>query len=50
VDRAQAGPGDRVLINQEGGGARQVFGLGPRDKLPIRSVIVGVVDDVVEPK
>jgi microcompartment protein CcmK/EutM len=49
VDRAQAGVGDRVLVNQEGNGARQVFGLSPKDKLPIRSVIVGVVDDASEP-
>jgi microcompartment protein CcmK/EutM len=45
VDRAQAGPGDTVLINQEGNGSRQM--LGTLDgKLPIRSVIVGVVDAV----
>lgn len=44
VDRANAGCGDLVLVNQEGNGARQVFGLGPKDKLPIRNVIVGVVD------
>lgn len=45
VDHAQAGVGDRVLVNQEGNGARQV--LGTLDgKLPIRSVIVGVVDAV----
>jgi microcompartment protein CcmK/EutM len=49
VDRANAGCGDRVLVNQEGNGARQVFGLSPKDKLPIRSVIVGVVDHVEEP-
>ena len=45
VDRVQAGVGDLVLVNQEGNGARQI--LGTIDgKLPIRSVIVGVVDDV----
>ncbi|MCB9557308.1 MAG: EutN/CcmL family microcompartment protein [Deltaproteobacteria bacterium] len=43
VDRVQAGPGDTVLVNQEGNGARQLFSI---DKLPIRSVIVGIVDDV----
>jgi microcompartment protein CcmK/EutM len=48
VDRANAGVGDTVLINQEGNGARQVFGMKPTDKLPIRSVIVGVVDEVEE--
>jgi microcompartment protein CcmK/EutM len=46
VDRAQAGVGDRVLVNAEGNGARQVFGLKPTDKLAIQDVIVGVVDAV----
>ncbi len=45
VDRVQAGVGDTVLVNQEGNGARQM--LGTIDgKLPIRSVIVGIVDEV----
>ncbi|NCQ59997.1 MAG: EutN/CcmL family microcompartment protein [Myxococcales bacterium] len=45
VDRVQAGTGDRVLVNQEGNGSRQM--LGTLDgKLPIRSVIIGIVDDV----
>ena len=45
VDRVQAGVGDRVIVNQEGNGSRQL--LGTIDgKLPIRSVIVGIVDDV----
>ncbi len=46
VDRAQGGVGDLVIVNQEGNGARQMFGLKPTDKLPIRSVIVGIVDHV----
>jgi ethanolamine utilization protein EutN len=46
VDRAQAGTGDLVLVNAEGGGARQMFGLKPTDKLAIQDVIVGVVDAV----
>lgn len=46
VDRAQAGTGDLVLVNAEGNGARQVFGLKPGDKLAIQDVIVGVVDSV----
>ena len=41
VDRVQAGEGDLVLVNSEGNGARQMFKAA---KLPIRSVIVGVVD------
>lgn len=45
VDRAQAGIGDTVLVNQEGNGSRQM--LGTIDgKLPIRSVIVGLVDEI----
>lgn len=49
VDRAQAGVGDTVIVNQEGNGARQM--LGTIDgKLPIRSVIVGVVDEVDVPR
>lgn len=38
-----AGEGDTVLVMREGGGVRQILG----DKtLPIRSLIVGVVDAV----
>ena len=46
VDRVQAGVGDLVLVNQEGSGARQILIGDPAGKLPIRSVIVGIVDDV----
>ncbi|MBL8605013.1 MAG: hypothetical protein JNK72_24000 [Myxococcales bacterium] len=49
VDRAQAGVGDTVLVNAEGTGARQMFGLKAADKLAIQDVIVGVVDDATEP-
>ena len=45
VDRAQAGIGDTVIINQEGNGSRQMLG-SIDGKLPIRSVIVGIVDAV----
>ncbi len=45
VDRVQAGVGDVVLVNQEGNGSRQLLGTVD-GKLPIRSVIVGVVDEV----
>jgi ethanolamine utilization protein EutN len=44
VDRVQAGPGDRVLVNSEGQGARQIMNMG--EQLPIRSLIVGIVDHV----
>jgi len=43
VDTAQAGPGDTVLVLDEGNGARQILGLDPG---AIRTVIVGVVDEV----
>jgi len=40
---SSAGQGDVVLVMREGGGVRQILG----DKtLPIRSIIVGVVDEV----
>lgn len=44
VDVARAGPGDTVLVIDEGNGARQILGLDPG---AIRAVIVGVVDDVM---
>lgn len=44
IDRVQAGPGDRVLVLTEGTGARQLLQQG--DVVPIRSVIVGIVDAV----
>ena len=43
VDTVDAGPGDRVLILDEGNGARQI--VGSKDA-PVRSVIVGIVDAV----
>ena len=47
VDRvSQAGEGDTVLVLREGSGIRQIFGLPKEAKLPIRSLIVGVVDQV----
>ena len=44
VDDAQAGPGDRVLVLTEGNGVRQILKQG--DQVPIRSMVVGVVDAV----
>ncbi len=44
VDRAQSGPGDRVLVMSEGNGVRQILDMGPI--VPIRSLIVAVVDHV----
>jgi microcompartment protein CcmK/EutM len=43
VDHAQAGIGDRVIVISEGSGTRQVLAAG---ELPIRSLIVGIVDRV----
>ena len=43
VDSVGAGVGERVLVLDEGNGARQV--LASADG-PVRSVIVGIVDDV----
>ncbi|MDF1500271.1 MAG: EutN/CcmL family microcompartment protein [Anaerolineales bacterium] len=43
VDVAQAGPGDTVLVIDEGNGARQVLNLDPG---AVRAVIVGIVDEV----
>jgi ethanolamine utilization protein EutN len=42
VDCAQAGPGDLVLVNDEGNGAAQVL---RRARGAVRTVIVGVVDE-----
>lgn len=42
VDTVDAGPGDRVLVLDEGNGARQVLG---DSNGPVRSVIVGIVDE-----
>ena len=43
VDTIDAGAGDHVLVLDEGNGARQVF--ASKDA-PVRSVIVGIVDEV----
>jgi ethanolamine utilization protein EutN len=43
VDVVDAGVGDRVLICDEGTSARQILGVTTG---PIRSVIVGIIDQV----
>jgi ethanolamine utilization protein EutN len=48
VDTVQAGPGDRVLVMSEGNGVRQILAMG--DRVPIRSLIVGIADQVDEVK
>jgi len=45
VDNVQAGAGDVVLVMQEGNGIRQIVG---DSGSPIRALIVGIVDMVVE--
>jgi microcompartment protein CcmK/EutM len=47
VDHAQAGVGDKVIVLTEGNGVRQILNQG--DIVPIRSVIVGIVDQVDVP-
>ena len=43
IDTVQAGPGDTVIVIDEGNSARQIID----DKMaPVRSVIAGVVDEV----
>lgn len=44
VDAVEAGPGETVLILDEGNGARQVVG-DPHG--PIRAVVVGIVDELL---
>ena len=43
VDVVQAGVGDKVLVIDEGNGARQIL---RREVAPVRAVIVGIVDDI----
>ncbi|MEZ4387229.1 MAG: EutN/CcmL family microcompartment protein [Candidatus Krumholzibacteriia bacterium] len=43
VDTVGAGPGEMVIMLDEGNGARQILG---QANLPIRSVVVGIVDEV----
>lgn len=43
LDRASAGPGERVLVIDEGNSGRQVVG---HENAPVKTVIVGVVDYV----
>ncbi|MBI5477836.1 MAG: EutN/CcmL family microcompartment protein [Deltaproteobacteria bacterium] len=46
VDVVQAGVGDLVLVMSEGNGVRQIL---KQQILPIRSLIVGIVDQVEVP-
>ncbi len=44
IDTVQAGVGDKVIVLTEGNGVRQILQQG--DIVPIRSMIVGIVDHV----
>jgi ethanolamine utilization protein EutN len=43
LDRVDAGVGDLVLVNKEGGSARILY---ENEETPVQAVIVAVVDDV----
>jgi len=45
VDVAQAGPGDVVLIIDEGNSSRQILGREPDGA--VRTTLVGVVDEII---
>lgn len=46
VDVVDAGVGERVLIMDEGTGARQIL---EQKVAPVRAVVVGIVDEVEQP-
>ncbi len=46
IDGVQAGPGDIVLVLQEGTGARQAVLDDPSQPLPAQAAVVGIVDHV----
>jgi ethanolamine utilization protein EutN len=43
IDLVQAGEGDEVLVVREGGSARMSI---KNDRAPVRSVIVGIIDNI----
>jgi len=45
VDVVDAGVGEQVLICDEGTSARQIYGISTG---PVRSVIVGIVDEITQ--
>jgi len=47
VDTVQAGAGDHVVVLTEGTGVRQIMQMG--QQVPIRSLIVGIVDAIDAP-
>ena len=49
IDHAQAGAGDKVIVLTEGNGVRQILGQPLTAQVPIRSMIVGIVDEIDAP-
>lgn len=47
IDSVDAGAGETVLVIDEGNSARQIVG---DDMAPLRSIIIGIVDDVEVPE
>ncbi|MGA1194158.1 MAG: EutN/CcmL family microcompartment protein [Kiritimatiellia bacterium] len=43
IDSVGAGPGERVLVLDEGNGARQIIN---DPEAPVRSIIVGIIDEM----
>lgn len=43
IDQVEAGPGDLVLVSDEGNAARQMLGA---PEAPVKTVVVGVVDQL----
>lgn len=48
LDLVGAGVGEVVLVQDEGNSARQILACGPSG--PVRSLIVGIVDDIDVPE
>lgn len=46
IDTVAAGPGDTVILLQEGTGAREAVFSNTKKSLPAQAVIVGIVDDI----
>jgi ethanolamine utilization protein EutN len=46
IDLVGAGVGETVIVKDEGNSARQLLATGPSG--PVRSVIVGIVDEIAE--
>jgi ethanolamine utilization protein EutN len=43
IDTVEAGPGETVLLIDEGNSARQILG---ETQAPVRTLVVGIVDEV----